>query len=151
MSNVIKSDFGWPRVGVSAAVFCKRRVLLVCRAKQTLSGQWSLPGGHVETGETLRDAVRRELHEETSLIVGNLHFVDIHEVILANGNKNLQAHYVIAVFAAYWRSGTLYPASDCTEACWVPIRKLAVYNTTEGAEAIIRQADQVLSSAGHHD
>ena len=151
MPHVIRSNLGWPRFGVSAAVFCERRVVLVRRAKQPFSGGWSLPGGHVEAGETVRSAVRRELHEETSLKVGSLHFVDIHEVILANGNKKLRAHYVISVFAAYWRSGTLSPASDCADACWVPIEKLAVYDTTEGADAIIDRAEQVLRGAGHRD
>ena len=72
---------GWPRCGTSAAIFRRREVLLIERAKGPLKGLWSLPGGHIEAGEPARMAALREVREETGVaaVLGGL--VDVHEVL----------------------------------------------------------------------
>lgn len=130
----------WPRVGVSTAVFRGGEVLLVERAKPPLVGIWSLPGGHVEPGEAVRDAALREVREETGLDVDIVGIADVHDVIRREQDGSLSAHYVLTVFAARWLGGCPAAASDCSNTSWVAINKLGDYPLTEGAPAIIRRA-----------
>jgi ADP-ribose pyrophosphatase YjhB (NUDIX family) len=71
----------WPRCGTSAAIFRRREVLLIERAKGPLKGLWSLPGGHIEPGEPARVAALREVREETGVVAELGGLVDIHEVL----------------------------------------------------------------------
>ncbi|MBO0742112.1 MAG: NUDIX domain-containing protein, partial [Hyphomicrobiaceae bacterium] len=95
----------WPRCGASAAVFRGEAILLIVRAKGALKGLWSLPGGHIEPGETARAAARREVLEETGVEADIDALVDVHDVILRASDGALSAHYLIAVFCGRWRSG----------------------------------------------
>ena len=146
MSSSATLGTSWPRIGVSAAVFRDGKALLVQRAKPPLRGKWSLPGGHVEPGEPIEQAIRRELDEETGITVGDLCFCDVHEVIRTTRDGRLEAHYVITVFAAFWQSGTLRAASDCADARWVPLTQLADYDSTDRAELVFYKASQLLES-----
>src|SRR2546430_10439078 len=97
-SQAVRTNAGWPRCGASAAVFRDGAVLLIERAKGALKGRWSLPGGHIEPGETARAAAVREVHEETGVEADIHGLVDIHEVILRKPDGTLLAHYLISVF-----------------------------------------------------
>lgn len=130
----------WPRCGASAAVFRRRTVLLIERGKGALKGRWSLPGGHVEPGETAAAAALREVAEETSITAEMAGFVDLHELILRDPKGRLSAHYMIAVFAARWRAGEPVAGEDATAARFVPLDEVASYPLTEGAAALIDKA-----------
>jgi ADP-ribose pyrophosphatase YjhB (NUDIX family) len=130
----------WPRCAASAAVFRDGAVLLAQRDKGALAGLWSLPGGHIEPGETARDAALREVAEETGVEAEIDGLVDIHEVILRAGDGRLDAHYVIAVFCGRWRAGEPRPGSDARAARFVPIEELGAYPLTEGAAALVARA-----------
>ena len=107
-----------PALGVSARVWHDGRVLLVRRGRAPLKGLWSLPGGHVEFGESLEQAVRREVREETGLDVAVLRRIDIAEIIGGAGTPSPH-HYVLIVFAAEIRRGTLLAGDDAAEARFV--------------------------------
>jgi 8-oxo-dGTP diphosphatase len=127
----------WPRLGASAAIFRNGTVLL-----------WSLPGGHVEPGERVADAARREVFEETGVIAEILGLVDLHEVIRReNPGGEVSWHYVIAVHYGLWRTGEPMPASDCRATRFVALDALHEVPLTEGAELIIRRAHQLLGEA----
>jgi 8-oxo-dGTP diphosphatase len=128
-----------PRCGASAVIFRGREVLLIERGKGALAGYWSLPGGHIEPGETARAAALREAREETGVDaeLGNL--VDIHEVII-NSDKGLLTHYLIAVFAGRWTAGEPTPAADAASARFVVIDDIEKYRLTDGAACLIRRA-----------
>lgn len=111
-----------PTVAVGAVIVEDDRLLLVERTGPPAPGRWAVPGGRVETGETLAEAVRREAVEETGLVV------DVGEVAWLGESIGTGTppgwHFVIVDFWATRLSGTLRAASDAGRAAWVPIKEL---------------------------
>src|ERR1019366_3311389 len=107
-----------PLVGVGAVVVKDGRVLLVQRGTEPLKGQWSLPGGLIEIGETLRAAVVREVLEETGLVVEPVELVELLDRIHREGER-VRYHYVIADYLCRVVGGTLLAASDADAVRWV--------------------------------
>ncbi len=103
-----------PRLGASACVWKDSNVLLVQRAKPPL-GLWSLPGGHVEFGETALAAAQRELLEESGVHADLSEFVGLYEIIRANPAM----HYAIACYCGLWTSGEARASSDALTVRWV--------------------------------
>jgi 8-oxo-dGTP diphosphatase len=130
----------WPRCGASAAVFRGEAVLLIVRAKGALQGLWSLPGGHIEPGETARAAALREVREETAVEADIDALVDVHDVILRAADGKLTAHYLIAVFRGRWRSGEPRADSDASLARFVPMGEVGKLPLTDGAAPLILRA-----------
>jgi|SRR5581483_5682168 len=136
----------WPRCGASAAIFRDDAVLLIERAKGALKGRWSLPGGHIEPGETASAAARREVFEETGVEAEISALVDLHEVILRAGDGSLSAHYMIAVHCGRWRAGEPVAGSDAAAARFVPVADIDAYPLTDGAAALIRRAREMMAA-----
>src|SRR5262249_37661524 len=110
----------WPRACASAAVFRAGTVLLVERGKGPKQGLWSLPGGHIEPGESAAAAAVREVAEETGVTVRILGLADVNDVIVHDAAGTLTAHYVISVFYGAWAAGEPAAASDSRSARFVP-------------------------------
>jgi ADP-ribose pyrophosphatase YjhB (NUDIX family) len=109
----------FPRLGASACVFRDGRVLIVQRAKPHAEGMWSLPGGHVEPGETALAAAQRELGEETGIAADLEHLVGLFDIIRRDDAGAVALHYVIACYAGRWRCGEAEAASDALAVRWV--------------------------------
>lgn len=107
-----------PLVGVGAVIVQEGRVLLVRRGTEPLLGRWSIPGGLIEVGEMLREAVVREAREETGLEVEPLELVELLDRIHREDDR-VRYHYVIADYLCRVTGGTLHAASDADEARWV--------------------------------
>ena len=107
-----------PLVGVGAVVVHEDRVLLVRRGHEPLKGQWSLPGGLLELGESLTDGVVREVREETGLTVEPLGLVELLDRIHRDGER-VRYHYVIADYLCRVVDGVLKAASDADDVRWV--------------------------------
>jgi ADP-ribose pyrophosphatase YjhB (NUDIX family) len=111
-----------PLVGVGAVVVEAGRVLLIRRGTEPLRGHWSIPGGLVDVGESLKDAVIREVKEETGLTVEPIELIElldrIHKVASPEGAR-IQYHYVIADYLCRVISGELKAASDADAVRWV--------------------------------
>jgi 8-oxo-dGTP diphosphatase len=107
-----------PLVGVGAVVVENGRVLLVRRGREPLKGQWSLPGGLLELGETLTAGVAREVLEETGLSVEPIELIELLDRIHHEGER-VRYHYVIADYLCRVTGGTLLAASDADDAQWV--------------------------------
>jgi mutator protein MutT len=107
-----------PLVGVGAVIVEEGRVLLVRRGSEPLKGQWTLPGGVLEVGETLAAAVAREVREETGLEVEPLELVEILDRIHRQGER-VRFHYVIADYLCRVTGGELRAASDAEAVRWV--------------------------------
>jgi ADP-ribose pyrophosphatase YjhB (NUDIX family) len=134
-----------PRVGVGAVVLDGDRVLLVQRGRPPGQGRWSLPGGLLDLGERLEEAVAREVEEECGLRVRVLGLCGVIDRIVAGGADGegpppVRYHWVIVDYVAAVIGGTLRAGSDAAEARWVPIVELAGYDTTDGLGAMVQRA-----------
>ncbi len=134
----------WPRAAASAIIFHGDSVLLIERGKGAMRGMWSFPGGHIEPGETARDAARREVREETNVSVEIIGLLDVHDVILRDANDLLVAHYVIAVHFGRHLSGEPIAASDAAAAAFVRLDEVSQVPMTVGAIDLIRRARERL-------
>jgi ADP-ribose pyrophosphatase YjhB (NUDIX family) len=108
-----------PIVGVGAVIIHENQVLLIKRGQEPLKGEWSLPGGALELGETLEQGIRREVFEETGLEIEALQIVEVFDRIVRDEIGNVQFHYVLVDFLCHVIGGALCCASDATAACWV--------------------------------
>ncbi|MDA7948439.1 MAG: NUDIX hydrolase [Hyphomicrobiaceae bacterium] len=138
---------GKPTPAVSAAIFHDGKVLLAQRGKPPLTGVWSLPGGHIEVGEKARDAVARELAEETGIVADIVGIADVTDVILRHDDGSVRAQYVITVFYGHWQAGEARAMSDCQAVDWVAPDMLPDRKMTEGTAAIIAHAAALLANA----
>jgi len=124
-----------PRVAVGAVVIHQNKVLLVQRGKAPAKGEWAIPGGSVELGETLQQAAEREIFEETGVRIQAGELVYTFESIHQDPDGRIIFHYVILDYAARYISGTPVPNDDVLAAQWVsPLdaNRLAINTTTLG-------------------
>jgi ADP-ribose pyrophosphatase YjhB (NUDIX family) len=133
-----------PELAVSAAIFRNGEVLVVRRAGAPAKGLWTLPGGRVEVGETLVDAVRREVIEETALIIDVVGLAGYREIILPQAVGERGRHFVILPFAARWISGEIALNDELSDGRWMAVEAVADLPTTEGLLEILRRAEQLL-------
>jgi 8-oxo-dGTP diphosphatase len=117
-----------------------RRILLVERAGQPLKGYWSLPGGLVETGEKLEEAVRREVLEETGLHVKPTRLFGIYQRIMPGADGRIEYHYVLLDYLCTVKSGAIQASDDASNVRWVRKSELDDYQLTEGTREVIEQA-----------
>ena len=109
-----------PIIGVGAVVIDREKVLLVRRGHEPLKGEWSLPGGALELGETLQQGVVRELLEETGLTVVPDGIVEVLDRITQDDlSARIRYHYVLVDFLCHVANGTVRGGSDAEEARWV--------------------------------
>ncbi len=127
-------------LGVGAIILKRSSILLVERGRSPLKGLWSLPGGVLETGETLTDGLCREILEETGLHVRPLFVHEIFERILRDSDGRAEYHYVLVDYVCKVVSGELAPADDVSRVAWVPRRMLEKYPLTEGTLEVIERA-----------
>ncbi len=135
MENQTKNCFPEPKIGVSGVIFNSSGcILLIKRNKAPAFGLWSIPGGQLEPGESLKEACKREVFEETALCI------DVKEIIAVVERRVEGFHYVVIdFFATLIDDNCKQPVaqSDVSEACWVAIENLAEYQLVAGLEEII--------------
>jgi len=107
------------QLGVGAVVFKDDAVLLVKRKNPPNQNQWAIPGGKVKYGEPLKDAVERELLEETGIVIHAQEPIFTFEVIETNPVNKVSLHYIVIDFTAEYISGTPSANDDAEQACWV--------------------------------
>ena len=136
-----------PYLAVSAAVFRDGQVLIVRRGRPPAHGLYTLPGGGVELGETLEQAVIREVREETGLAIAPLGLVGFREAIARDPAGHVERHFVILPFAARWVGGEIALNEELAEAHWRKPDELAGLKTTEGLAEIIAAAAERIALA----
>jgi 8-oxo-dGTP diphosphatase len=129
-----------PVLGIGALIFRGSHILLVERGKEPLKGLWSLPGGALETGESLRDGIRREVLEETGMVVEPVEVATIFERIMRDEQGQPEYHYVLIDYICEVRSGEAQAATDVSAVAWVSETELLQYKLTEGTLPVILEA-----------
>ena len=129
-----------PLVGVGAILLRRDRILMAQRGKQPLKGWWSLPGGALETGESLEHAVQREVREETGLEVRPLRVFEIFERIMHDTEGRTEYHYVLIDYLCRVTGGKLRPGDDVCAVEWVRRPDLRKLRITEGTLGVIDRA-----------
>ncbi len=128
-----------PLIGVGALIYDRDRVLMAERGGEPLKGWWSIPGGLVETGESLDDAIRREVREETGLEVRPLGVLQIFERIMRDTQGAAEYHYVLVDYVCRITGGTLRAGDDVSRVEWVRRRDLKKLKITEGTLTVIEK------------
>ena len=122
-----------PLAGVGAVIINEGKMILVKRGVEPGKGEWSIPGGLVELGESVRDAVIREAKEETGLDVEIFvdRPIDAFDNIDIDEKGGFHYHFVLSQFLIRPKSGILKPSSDAVDAKWVPLEEVEKYDLTK--------------------
>ncbi len=128
-----------PIIGVGAVVVRGGRALLVRRNTEPLRGEWSVPGGMLELGETLHDAVRREVLEETGIEVEPGEVLDVFDSIFTDGLGQTQYHYVLIDYLCRPLSGEARAGSDVSDVRWVNAEALPAMALRASIEQVVRK------------
>lgn len=129
-----------PLLGVGGVVLQNGHVLLVKRASEPLKGEWSIPGGLVELGEKLLDAVRREVLEETGLAVEPGEVLELFDSIWKDADGRCQYHYVLVDYLCHVTGGDLHAATDASEVRWVTENEVVNFGLRPATLGVIRKA-----------
>jgi 8-oxo-dGTP diphosphatase len=137
-----------PYLAVSAAIFRNGQVLVVRRARKPALNLYTLPGGVVEAGEPLADALVREVREETAIEIEPVGLAGYREAISRNAGGRIERHFVILPFAARWIAGEPVLSEELSEASWLDPAAIAGLETTAGLAEIIAAAMALMAKAG---
>lgn len=129
-----------PVIGVGGVVIANGRALLIKRGHPPLQGEWSIPGGTLELGETLLEGVQRELLEETALQVRAVDLIEVFDRVFRDDSGRTQYHFVILDYLCEAVSGEACAGSDVTDVAWVSENELERYSLTPTATRVIRRA-----------
>lgn len=128
-----------PLVGVGAIIIYSGRVLLVKRGRPPLAGEWSIPGGVLELGETLREAAIREAWEETGLTVETGELLGVYDRVLRDDQGGTLYHFVLIDFLCRRLAGQAQAADDADEVRWFTWAEVAELALAEDTAEVIRQ------------
>jgi ADP-ribose pyrophosphatase YjhB (NUDIX family) len=120
-----------PLVGAGALILGDSRLLLIRRGAQPGQGKWSIPGGLVELGENVQDAMIRETKEEVGLDVEAVKLMDVFDSVTLDDQGRVQYHFVVVNYLARIVGGTVRTASDILEARWVPVGEVEKFVLTD--------------------
>ena len=127
-----------PFVGVGVVVWRGDEVLLIERGKGPRTGEWSLPGGMQELGETVRETAHREIKEETDIEIDVTDLLDVIDMVRKDSDGRVRFHYTLVDFSAEWRSGEATAGSDAAGVRWVPLKDLDQYRLWDETQRVIR-------------
>jgi len=128
-----------PVIAVGAIILHQERIVLIRRDKEPSKGRWTFPGGAVELGEPLQDAVRREALEETGLHVELGEVASVLDRVVRDEAGRVRYHYIIVDYYARPVGGVLQPGSDVSDARWVGLEDLDGLDITEKAGELARE------------
>ena len=129
-----------PILGIGAVIIEDGRFVLVQRGTEPHRGEWTIPGGMLECGESISEAVIREAWEETSLRVEPVALVEVFERIIRDNTGRIQFHYVILDYLCRVTGGTLQAGEDAADARWLTESDLEALQVTEGTLAVLKKA-----------
>jgi 8-oxo-dGTP diphosphatase len=130
-------------VGVGGVVVRDERALLIRRGSAPLKGEWSIPGGMLELGETILEGVQRELLEETAIEVRLLDLIEVFERLTRDEAGKLKYHFVILDYLCEAVRGEAQAGSDVTDVAWVRESELNDYSLTPTATRVVQKAFEI--------
>jgi 8-oxo-dGTP diphosphatase len=136
-----------PILAVSAAIIRDGRVFIARRARGPALGVWTMPGGMVEAGETLAEALKREIVEETSMDIEPVALAGHREVVVRYQDGKVSRHFVIMCFASRWIGGETRLNDELDESRWIYPAELGELKTTDGLAEIVAAAFQCMEAA----
>jgi 8-oxo-dGTP diphosphatase len=132
-----------PFVGVGVVVWRGDEFLLIQRGKEPRRGEWSLPGGMQETGETVFEAGAREILEETNLQISNLALVDVVDSVNRDADGRVRTHYTLVDLVGAWADGEAVAGSDADGVGWFRLGDLTDLGLWSETNRIIRKSDEI--------
>ena len=133
-------------IGVGAVVFRNDEVLVIKRAKPPFEGHWSIPGGGLENGETVKDAVKREVREETGLEIEIIALLDVFDALPQETDSAFSQHTVIIDYVAEWKAGEPVAGDDAAEAKFVPVEEAITRLSWDLTRQAVRRAQDIRES-----
>jgi 8-oxo-dGTP diphosphatase len=127
----------YPMVGVGALIFREGRMLLIKRSKEPSKGMWSIPGGRLELGETIAEAVKREVLEECGVQIDIVRVLEVMDNILRDDDGKVSYHFVLIDLLANYLSGEPKAQSDAEECRWVTPAELTKLDMNPRLRAVI--------------
>lgn len=127
-----------PFVGVGVVIWRGDEVLLIERGKGPVSGNWSLPGGKQELGETVQETAHREIKEETGVDIEIVCLLDVVDLVRRDDAGRVRFHYTLVDFTARWTAGEPVAGDDAADARWVRLDELDDYNLWDETIRVIR-------------
>jgi ADP-ribose pyrophosphatase YjhB (NUDIX family) len=140
-----------PLIGVGAVIVADKRVVVVRRGHEPLKGEWSIPGGVVEVGETLREAAAREALEETGLRVEAGEVLEVLDRIVRDKEGRIQFHYVLIDFVCRVAGGELRAGGDAEETRWIGESELSRLGIADSAVEVLRKGLEKAAETIHHE
>ena len=131
-----------PVVGVGAVIWKEDKFLLIKRGKPPMKGGWSLPGGGQELGETVKQAVLREVKEETGLEVTLSHLVDVVDVIMPDADERIKHHFTLVDYRCEWVSGKAVAGDDAADVRWARLDEIESLGLWDETKRIILASDE---------
>ena len=143
-NHPLEENIQYPVIGVGAVVWRDNEILLVKRAKPPRLGQWSIPGGKQELGETIEEAVHREILEETSLKIEIVGLIDVVDAINLGKKGAVEFHATLIDYAARYIDGKEVAGSDAKEVGWFDVDEIGQLNLWEKTKQIILKSKKVM-------
>jgi len=139
-----------PIVGIGVVIVRDCRIALIKRANEPSKGKWTIPGGLVELGESVEEAVIREAKEETCLEIEDPQLIDVVGNVDLDSNGKVKYHYVIIDYLVHVKSGNILAASDAEELRLVPFDEVESYNLTSSFRQFFKQNRNKLEKANSY-
>ena len=139
-----------PIVGIGVVIVRGCKIVLIKRGNEPSKGKWTIPGGLVELGESVEEAVIREAKEETCLDVENPQLIDVVGNVDLDEQGKVKYHYVIIDYLVQVKGGNIQAASDAAELLWVGFEEVEDYNLTASFRVFFRQNREKLEKANSY-
>ncbi|HLN88975.1 MAG TPA: NUDIX hydrolase [Candidatus Binatia bacterium] len=139
-----------PVVGIGVVIIADSKIVLIKRGNEPSRGKWTIPGGLVELGETVENAVIREAKEETGLAVENPVLIDVVGNVDLDEHGKIKYHYVIIDYLVHVKGGEIGAASDAAELRWIPFDEVEKYDLTASFRVFFKQNREKLANANSY-